>query len=86
MKKLTADDFREAILRRFASAARSGKTAIEINSGDLHRELGVYPGPGHSMPTCCNMMREAMTAGDTVLSSPPKGRGATLTIRYELPR
>lgn len=86
MKPLTSDDFREAIRQRFNSAERAGKTAVEINSGDLHREVGIYPEPGHSMPTCCNMMRESMSARDTVLSSPPKGRGATLTIRYALPR
>ena len=86
MKPPTSDDFREAIRRRFAIAERIGKSAVEINSGDLHREVGIYPEPGHSMPTCCNMMREAMTVQDTVLSSPPKGRGASLTIRYELPR
>ena len=36
MKLLTADDFREAIRQRFTAAERAGKTAVEINSGDLH--------------------------------------------------
>ena len=86
MKTLTADDFRTAIRRRLSLAERQGKAAVDINSGDLHREVGIYPDKGHSMPTCCNMMREAMTSRDTVLTSPPKGRGASLTIRYGLPR
>jgi 5-methylcytosine-specific restriction protein A len=86
MKKITADDFREALRRRFFIAWHTGKNFVEVNSGDLHREVGIYPNPGHSMPTCCNVMRQAMTVADTVLSEPPKGRGATLTIRYELPR
>lgn len=83
---LTADDFRSALQRRISLAQRQGKTEVDVNSGDLHREIGVYPDKGHSMPTCCNVMREAMASRDTVLSSPPKGRGATLTIRYSLPR
>lgn len=38
------------------------------------------------MPTCCNVMYAAMTQGDEVLRSPPKGKGANLFIRYRLPR
>jgi hypothetical protein len=86
MKQLTLDDFRVALRRRFVSAQRAGKAAIEVNAGDLHREVGVYPEPGHSMPTCCNVMWEAKAARDAVVSSPPKKRGASLTIRYALPR
>jgi hypothetical protein len=38
------------------------------------------------MANCCNVMTEAMQPGDKILSSPLKGKGATLTIRYVLPR
>ena len=31
-------------------------------------------------------MRSAMRAGDVVIAEPPKGTGASLTIRYRLPR
>ena len=31
-------------------------------------------------------MRESMSDGDSVLCEPPSGTGATLTIRYLLPR
>jgi hypothetical protein len=31
-------------------------------------------------------MKAAMEAGDEIVSTPPKERGATLTIRYKLPR
>ena len=86
MRPLTADDFREALRRRLVRAEVAGKIFVEINSGDLHRGVGIYPQPGHSMPTCCSVMRGLMTTRDAVLSSPPKGRGATLTIRYALPR
>jgi hypothetical protein len=31
-------------------------------------------------------MYEEMRAGDEIVEAPPKGRGATLIIRYRLPR
>jgi 5-methylcytosine-specific restriction protein A len=55
---------------------------IELYSGDIHRELGGYPGRNHSMPTCCEAMRDLMIPGDEIIESPPKGNGATLKIRY----
>jgi len=55
---------------------------IDLVSGDIHRELGGYPGPDHRMPSCCNAMRELMKNDDEVLYSPKKGNGATLKIRY----
>jgi hypothetical protein len=35
---------------------------------------------------CCAVMRSEMSAGDAILQEPPKKQGASLTIRYELPR
>jgi 5-methylcytosine-specific restriction protein A len=67
-------------------AAASGATHLDVNAGELHRGLGGYPGPDQRMPACCAAMRSAMRAGDIVLSEPPKGAGASLTVRYRLPR
>jgi len=62
---------------------------------DLTREAspdfkakGSYPGPNHRMPVCCKVMKDAMAPdyGDKVLQEPPSGQGASLTIRYVLPR
>lgn len=80
----TADDFRKELQRRFARAA--GKTAVEIVSGDVHRTLGGYPGRNHLMPLCCEVMRAEMRGADEVLAEPPRGQGASLRIRYCLPR
>jgi hypothetical protein len=80
------DEFREELHARFKRAMERGATEIEINSGELHRALGGYPAQKHQMPTCCDAMQEEVRAGDRVVSSPPRGRGASLTIRYELPR
>ena len=58
--------------------------AIQVNSGELHRLVGDYPGKNHRMPVCCSVMRNAMKSDDRIISKPPKGQGATLTIEYKL--
>jgi 5-methylcytosine-specific restriction protein A len=55
---------------------------VDVNSGDLHRQVGGYPGRNHRMPVCCEVMYGKMKGDDAVLSAPPKGKGASLTIRY----
>ncbi|MBQ6567285.1 MAG: hypothetical protein IJL80_09530 [Treponema sp.] len=55
---------------------------IDLKSGDVHRDIGGYPGKDHRMPVCCDVMYSRMKGSDKVLYAPPKGKGATLTIRY----
>jgi 5-methylcytosine-specific restriction protein A len=38
------------------------------------------------MPMCCQAMYKLKRASDEIVSAPPKGKGASLTIRYLLPR
>ncbi len=78
-----AEAFRRALNAVFATSVGS---YVDVTSGALHRAIGGYPGTHHAMPTCCDVMLAAMHDGDTILSMPPKGRGAKLTIRYKLPR
>ena len=80
---VNTETFRKVLQRVFAEAKGS---FVDVTSGDLHRLVGGYPGKHHNLPTCCNVMTSAMQSGDIVLAKPPKGRGATLTIRYVLPR
>jgi len=80
---VNTETFRKVLQRVFAEAKGS---FVDVTSGDLHRLVGGYPGRSHKMPVCCDVMRKAMQSGDRILASPPKGRGATLTIRYVLPR
>lgn len=79
----TADDFRRALRERLSSGDGA---YVDVNAGELHDLVGTRSGKDSRMPTCCNVMLAAMRNGDTVLASPPKGRGATLMIRYLLPR
>ena len=76
----------QALRTQLARAQASGARYVDINSGELHRELGGYPAPNHNMPTVCNVMNRLTNAADKVVSEPPKGKGASLTIRYRLPR
>ena len=83
---VTATSFQTELDAIFLDAARKGLSSIDVLSGDLHRGVGDYPGSNHRMPICCNVMRQNMKPGDIVLREPPKGNGATVEIRYTIPR
>lgn len=82
----TAEDFQRELHALFAERERSGASSVTVGAGDLHRRVGGYPGRNHRMPVCCQVMRSTMVAGDTVIDEPPSGKGASLAIRYRLPR
>lgn len=79
-------DFTAKLNTMLSKAEKERLPAIEINAGELHRKVGGYPGVDHRMPVCCNAMRKAMQIGDVVIEEPPSGQGASLTIKYKLPR
>jgi 5-methylcytosine-specific restriction protein A len=78
----TANDFRYEL--DIMLSGSYGYT--DVTAGELHRRVGEYPGPNHRMPVCCSVMRQAMTHRDHEVCAPPKGNGASLRIRYYLPR
>lgn len=78
--------FQRAIGLLLEIASGSGETYIDVRAADLHCSVGGYPGPSHAMPTCCDAMYDAMAEGDEILHAPPKKRGASVLIRYRLPR
>jgi len=83
----TAEEFREQLFEVFCVAAERRQPSVTVKAGDLHRNVGGYPGRRSArMPVCCNVMRGAMLEGDVIVSEPPKGAGATLTVRYRIPR
>lgn len=85
----TTQEFRGAIRMRLQAAEAQDQPWLDIEAGVLHAELGGYPsrrGVGHQMPMCCDAMRQEMNAGDQVIAEPPSGKGASLKIRYLLPR
>jgi hypothetical protein len=83
---LTSADFHNELRAQIERAQKRGAEHVEINAGELHRTLGGYPGLDHRMPQCCDVMRQEMQDGDEVIHTPDKGQGASLTIRYKVPR
>ena len=71
-------------------AAQQGRTHVEVNAGELHRMLGGYPakaGRRHSMPSCCNAMRQMFDPErDSIIYETASGIAPALTIRYAVPR
>jgi hypothetical protein len=89
MRDASVDEFRAGLRAELYEAQQRGVLAVEVNAGKLHRKLGGYPPPlgqHHQMPTCCDVLYDEQKAGDQIVVKPPNGRGASLTIRYTLPR
>ncbi len=85
-----AIEFQAALKLQIIRAKKQGRSHVEINAGELHRAVGGYPpkrGQSHSMPLCCAVMRQELARGNAeVVHGIPSGQGASLTIRYNLPR
>ena len=86
MKNPTTPDFRRELFAQFARAESRGESSVIIRAGDLHESVGGYPGTDHRMATCSKVMHDEKRAGDQVLTAPPSGKGASLEIKYKLPR
>jgi 5-methylcytosine-specific restriction protein A len=56
MATLTRQDFEKELKRQLAVAQAQGKTHVDINSGELHRDVGGYPSQDYRMPICCDVM------------------------------
>lgn len=81
---VSIDFFRQGLLRQMDRAACGGRIDVLINSAELYRSLGGYPGSAHGMPLCCDAMQAEMTGGDTMVLD--RTNGAGMTVRYLLPR
>ena len=77
------EDFIDALTQQFAQVQDD---SLIISSGELHRIVGGYPGTNHRMPMCCSVMKAAIQERDTILKEPQSGLGASLTIKFQLPR
>ena len=85
---MTTEEFEVSLTAIFQEAESMGLVAIEVNSGNLHRRVGGYPNKSgdHRMPMCCNAMYSLMGPIDSVVSQPDSGKGASVIVRYSLPR
>jgi hypothetical protein len=81
---VSIDHFRRGLLAQMRRASMNGRIDVLINSGELYRSLGGYPGSSHGMPSCCDAMQDEMKPGDVLLLE--RTNGAGMTVRYLLPR
>ena len=81
---VSIDHFRRGLLAQMDRAAVGGSINVLINSDDLYRSLGGYPGSLHGMPSCCDAMQAEMKLGDILVLDRTSGAG--MTVRYLLPR
>lgn len=44
---VNADEFRNRLSARLRAGERAGLPDVDVNAGDLHREVGGYLGAGH---------------------------------------
>jgi 5-methylcytosine-specific restriction protein A len=80
----TMEAFRSELQAQISRAEKQGRTYVEINAGELHR---IVSRDENRQPMACNAMRQLMREPrDQVTHKPPSGDGASLTIRYALPR
>lgn len=82
----SSNEFRDTLQSLLETAEGLGFVAVEVNSGNLHRKVGGYPGQDHRMPTGCDAMYSAMGPRDEIVAQPESGRGASVVVRYKLPR
>lgn len=82
----SVEEFRLELKSQFRHAELKNLSHVDISAGELHRRLGGYPGPNHQMPSCCQAMEQERRAPDEIVAGPPSGKGATLIVRYRLPR
>ena len=77
-------DFQKCLDIILKIAKNNNLSSIIVESGELHRLVGGYPGQDHLMPVCCGVMRETMKESNEELPNSLKSDGATLQIRYNL--
>lgn len=80
------DKFRQELRDQLERATKRRAQNIVINSGELHRAVGDYPGPNQCLHSCCDVMKAEMITGDAIIGDPENSQAAALTIRYQLPR
>jgi|NGEPerStandDraft_9_1074522.scaffolds.fasta_scaffold11224_3 5-methylcytosine-specific restriction protein A len=76
-------DFQNHLNDILISAQNKGFQFVDVKSGDLLKRIGAH---NRRMPLCCSFMKNNMRTGDKILHEPPSGQGASLIIRFKLPR
>jgi hypothetical protein len=77
-------DFRNKLTVILNTAEHSGKPFVDVESSNLHTEMGGDPNSNHRMPIFHEVMTRMMRPGDSVLKDAGSGDSATLIVRYIL--
>lgn len=80
----TAWEFRNKLTAILNEARYNGEAHVDVESGNLHTELGGDPNSYRRMPIYHDVMTRMMRPGDTILNESPTSDGATMLIRYIL--
>jgi hypothetical protein len=57
---------------------------VDVESSNLHREMGGDPNSNYRMPILHEIMTRMMRPGDSILKDTGTGNSATMMIRYIL--
>ena len=84
----TAAEFKRALIDAMHQTELKGQRFLDITAGELHATVGGFPGCQHRMPMCCRVIRMQASEGwgDLIVKESTIRKGATLRIRYRLPR
>jgi hypothetical protein len=80
----TAWEFRNKLTAILNEARHNGEPHVDVESGNLHTELGGDPKSDHRMPIYHEVMTRMMRPGDSILDESRTRNGATMLIRYIL--
>ena len=80
----TAWDFRNKLLAVISAAKYKGQPYVDVESGNLHAELGGDPNSADRMSVCHEIMTKMMRPGDLILNEGADGGRATMLVRYIL--
>jgi hypothetical protein len=76
-------DVRNKLTVILNTAKHSGEPYVDVESSNLHKELGGDPNSSR-MPIFHDVMTKMMRPGDSILKETGKGDSATMMIRYIL--
>ena len=76
----TAWDFRNQLSVILNTARHSGKPYIDVESDNLHKQVGRHSSSNHRTPMCREVMLRMMRGGDSIL----REHDESLMIRYVL--
>jgi hypothetical protein len=78
----TAWDFQNHLMAMLNAAQQSGEPHLDVDSSNLHLQVGARPGSTSRMSVCREVMIKMMRAGDSIIKESPGGTDEQLIVRY----